>query len=155
MKDQDAAAGKPAIQQPEQAGHPSQTMVVGIGASAGGLKTLQIFFEAVAPDLGVAFVVIVHLHPEYRSEMAALLAIHTPMPVTQVTETVPLEPNHIYVIPPNQQLFAANNQLSLAPFSEPRGLRTPIDYFSTHWPKRMAMALRLCSPAGAVTAPAG
>lgn len=129
MKDQDAAAGKPAIQQPEQAGHPSQTMVVGIGASAGGLKTLQIFFEAVAPDLGVAFVVIVHLHPEYRSEMAALLAIHTPMPVTQVTETVPLEPNHIYVIPPNQQLFAANNQLSLAPFSEPRGLRTPIDYF--------------------------
>ncbi len=129
MKNQATSAVKPAIQQPEQADALPQTIVVGIGASAGGLKALQTFFEAVAPDLGVAFVVIVHLHPEYRSEMAALLGRHTVMPVTQVTETVPLEPNQIYVIPPNLQLFATDNQLSLAPFTEPRGLRAPIDYF--------------------------
>ena len=126
MTNQEVASVSPA---PQQVDHRPQTTVVGIGASAGGLKALQTFFEAVAPDLGVAFVVIVHLHPEYRSEMAALLGTHTVMPVTQVTETVPLESNHIYVIPPNLQLFATDNQLSLAPFTEPRGLRAPIDYF--------------------------
>ena len=93
MTNQDVASVSPA---PQQVDHRPQTTVVGIGASAGGLKALQTFFEAVAPDLGVAFVVIVHLHPEYRSEMAALLGTHTVMPVTQVTETVPLESNHIY-----------------------------------------------------------
>ncbi len=116
-------------QRPDQPDGTAQTMVVGMGASAGGLAALQTFFETVAPNLDVAFVVIVHLHPDYRSEMAGLLSARTAMPVIQVTETVPLEPNHVYVIPPNQQLFANNNELSLAAFSEPRGLRAPIDYF--------------------------
>lgn len=126
MKNQETVVVNTVNQQPD---HIRQTMIVGIGASAGGLAVLQTFFEAVAPDLGVAFVVIIHLHPEYPSEMAALLGTHTQMPVTQVTETVPLQPNYIYIIPPNQQLFVTDNQLSLAAFNEPRGLRAPIDYF--------------------------
>ncbi len=115
--------------QTDQPHSKQHTMVVGIGASAGGLAALQTFFEAVAPDLGVAYVVIVHLHPEYRSEMATILGNRTSMPVIQVMETVPLQPDHVYVIPPNQQLIATDNELSLIEFQEQRGLRMPIDYF--------------------------
>lgn len=110
QKDEPNAVAEHSDGQPaEQSSRKPQTMVVGIGASAGGLAALQAFFEAVAPDLGVAFVVIIHLHPAHRSELATILQAHTAMPVVQVTATVGLEPNHVYVIPPNQQLFATDH----------------------------------------------
>ena len=103
--------------------------VVGIGASAGGLKALQAFFEALPGNTGMAYVVIVHLHPEYESHMAELLQRHTPMPVRQVTGLVPAEKDHVYVIPPNRRLVMQDSHIDTADFKEPRGQRTPIDYF--------------------------
>ena len=103
--------------------------VVGIGASAGGLKALQAFFEALPGDTGLVYVVITHLHPEHESHMAELLQRHTRMPVRQVNGLVHVEKDHVYVIPPNHRLVMADSQIDIAEFEEPRGQRTPIDYF--------------------------
>src|SRR5690606_13658167 len=74
--------------------------IVGIGASAGGLAALKTFLAHVPDDSGLAFVVVVHLSPEHKSHLPELLQPHVAMPVQQVRETVKLEPNHVYVIPP-------------------------------------------------------
>jgi two-component system CheB/CheR fusion protein len=103
--------------------------IVGIGASAGGVKALQAFFEALPNDTGAAFVVIVHLDPEARSELARILATRTAMPVVQVDSSASLLGNHVYVIPPNRRLHIADHQIAAVPFDQPRGQRAPIDLF--------------------------
>jgi two-component system CheB/CheR fusion protein len=104
--------------------------IVGIGASAGGVRALQEFFGALPDEsIGVAFVVIVHLAPESHSELPAILAARTRMPVTQVYETAPLEPDHVYVIPPDRRLRISDNEIAAQAFDNPRGQRAPIDLF--------------------------
>lgn len=103
--------------------------VVGIGASAGGLAALRSFFNALPADPGVAFVVVTHLHPEHESHLAELLQRHTSMPTQQVTEKIQVQPNHVYVIPPNRAILMADSHLEPVEFTEPRGRRTPIDHF--------------------------
>ena len=87
--------------------------VVGIGASAGGLNALKRFFELIPPDSGLVFVVVVHLSPEHKSLLADLLQPSVRFPVQQVSETTPLHPNHVYVIPPNANLSAIDSHLRL------------------------------------------
>lgn len=79
-------------------------LVVGLGASAGGLKALQSFFERVPPDPGAAFVVVVHLSPTHLSSLPSLLQAKTSMPVVAVEHPVPIEKNRVYVIAPNRLL---------------------------------------------------
>src|SRR5688572_18059666 len=88
--------------------------VVGIGASAGGLKALQQFVEAVPADSGMAFVVILHLDPERGSRMAELLQDRTLVKVTQVRGPERLEADHIYVIPPGPRSGAAQLDAGVA-----------------------------------------
>src|ERR1051325_2141546 len=107
----------------------NEITVVGIGASAGGLKALEGFFEALPNDTGLAYVVITHLHPEYESHLPELLQRHTHMSVRQVTGLIPVEKDHVYVIPPNRRLVMEDSQIDLSEFNEPRGQRAPIDYF--------------------------
>jgi chemotaxis response regulator CheB len=107
----------------------NELTVVGIGASAGGLKALEAFFEALPENTGMAYVVITHLHPEHESHLAELLQRHTHMPVRQVTGLVAAEKDHVYVIPPNQRLVMQDSKIDTADFKEPRGQRSPIDYF--------------------------
>jgi len=102
---------------------------VGIGASAGGLKALQHFFQELPPNTGAAYVVIVHLEPTHTSELAEILARKTQMPVQQVNQSTPLEPNKIFVIPPNRRLLITDHEIATLPFDEPRGRRFPIDQF--------------------------
>src|SRR5690348_9919644 len=80
--------------------------VVGIGASAGGIDALRSFFAAVPADLGVAYVVIVHLAPDYESELASILGRCTKMSVIEVRDHQELElkPNCVYVIAPDRKL---------------------------------------------------
>ena len=113
----------------ELTNRPKALTVVGIGASAGGLKALQSFFNALPSDTGMAFVVITHLHPEHESHMAELLQTHTQMPARQVNKKVKVEPDHIYVIPPNRSIVMADSYLDTREFKEPHGRRTPIDHF--------------------------
>ena len=73
--------------------------------------------------------VIVHLEPTHTSELAEILARKTRMPVQQVNQTAPLEPNKIFVIPPNRRLLITDHEVATLPFDEPRGRRSPIDQF--------------------------
>ena len=74
--------------------------IVGIGASAGGLSALEQFFDNMPSDTGMAFVVIQHLSPDFKSLMDDLLSRHTSMPIYRVTTGLELQPHSIYLIPP-------------------------------------------------------
>jgi len=76
---------------------PSRVTVAGIGASAGGIDALRHFFAAVAPDLGLAYVVIVHLAPDHESQLSSILARYTKMSVTEVGDSseLTLRPNRV------------------------------------------------------------
>lgn len=103
--------------------------VVGVGASAGGLAALKAFFAEVPADSGLAWVVVVHLSPEHESHLAELLQAHVQMPIQQVTETVPLETDRVYVIPPNANLSTIDTHLRLSELEARRQERAPIDHF--------------------------
>jgi two-component system, chemotaxis family, CheB/CheR fusion protein len=103
--------------------------VVAIGASAGGLRALERLFEAIPVDSGLAFVVVVHLSPDHASELPSLLQRHTAIPVAAVVETVPVEANHIYVIPPAHNLEAVDTHLRITELESSRTDRAPIDHF--------------------------
>lgn len=102
--------------------------VVGIGASAGGLKALQQLVEAIPKNSGFAYVVIVHLDPKRESRMGQLLQDRTSMPVTQVNAPTLLEPNHVYLIPPGHDLVLSERTIGLRDRGE-RAEHAPIDLF--------------------------
>src|ERR1700734_2325690 len=89
--------------------------IVGIGASAGGLEALTYLLESLPPDTGLAFVIIQHLDPKHESLLPNLLARSTAMPVRQVKDGMFMEPNHVYVIPPNTSLSVEQRTLRVAP----------------------------------------
>ena len=101
--------------------------IVGIGASAGGLEALEDFFKQVPLESGVAFLVVQHLDPTQKAMLAELLQRVTPMPVREAENAKPVEPDCVYVIPPNTELSISNGMLHLDKPSQPRGLRMPID----------------------------
>jgi two-component system, chemotaxis family, CheB/CheR fusion protein len=104
-------------------------MVVGIGASAGGLAALRTLFGAVQPDNGLAWVVVVHLSPEHESHLADLLQPHVCMPVQQITQTTEIEADHVYVIPPAANLNTIDTHLRLSDLGAKSGERAPVDRF--------------------------
>ncbi len=103
--------------------------VVGIGASAGGLEALEQFLRGVPPGSGMAFVVVQHLDPTHTGMLPELLQRATPMPVVQVSETVAVRADTVYVIPPGHDLALLHRNLHLLEPHAPRGLRLPIDFF--------------------------
>ncbi|WP_440947420.1 chemotaxis protein CheB [Methanosarcina sp. T3] len=105
--------------------------IVGIGASAGGLAAFEAFFSALPDDLGpgMAFVVIQHLDPKHKSLLTDLIGRYTNIPVYEVTNGMNVEPNCVYVIPPNYDMIYKEQALNLLEPAEPRGHRTPIDFF--------------------------
>jgi len=103
--------------------------IVGIGASAGGLEALELFFQNVPKNSGIAYVVIQHLDPNHVGIMPELLQRITEMKVVQVTDHLQILPNYVYVIPPNKTMSILNGYLHLFEPIELRGLRLPIDYF--------------------------
>lgn len=107
----------------------SPSYIVAIGGSAGGLEAFERFFAGIPPDTGMAFVVIQHLDPTHKALMPELLQRSTAMPVRQVEDGVTVEPNRIYVIPPNTDLSISKGRLHLSEPSEARGHRLPIDSF--------------------------
>lgn len=107
-----------------------QPIVVGLGASAGGLEALSAFFDVMPPDTGLTFAVVTHLSPDHESILDELLQRHTRMPVIQVRdEQLPIAPNHVYVIPPNRQLVLTDHHLYTGEFDGARAARAPIDIF--------------------------
>jgi two-component system CheB/CheR fusion protein len=107
----------------------SKPVIVAIGASAGGVQALQALFDKLPDQTGATFVVVVHLDPERRSELARILMARTRMTVIEVEHRQKLEANHVYVIPPDRRLQLVDHEIVATAFDEPRGHRMPIDTF--------------------------
>jgi two-component system CheB/CheR fusion protein len=109
----------------------SAVPVCGIGASAGGLEALHKFFDALPEDLGLAYVVILHLAPDRKSDLPAIIGRWTKMPVTQVGnhESAKLDANHVYVIAPDRKLEITDTSVGASRFEQARGQRAAIDIF--------------------------
>jgi two-component system CheB/CheR fusion protein len=102
---------------------------VAIGASAGGLEAIEQFLRGVPESSGLAFVVVQHLDPTHPGVMPELLQRGTRMHVEQVKDRTRVEPDHVYVIPPNSDLTILRGVLHLVEPASPRGQRLPIDFF--------------------------
>ena len=103
--------------------------VVAIGASAGGLDAFTQLIRGLPEDTGMAFVFIQHLDPTHHSVLAELLSKATRIPVIEAKNRVQLEPNRVYVIPPNVRMEILQGRLQLTPREEDHGLHLPIDFF--------------------------
>lgn len=103
--------------------------VVGIGASAGGLESLERFFSHVPTDTGLAFVVIQHLSPDFKSLMDELLARHTDLPIHRAEDGMRVEANSVYLIPPKKEMIISRGCLLLTDKDPKQPLTMPIDRF--------------------------
>ena len=119
-------ASEPAIAAPNVL---SRFPVVGIGASAGGLEAATIFFKELSPHLGMAYVLVLHLDPARESKVTEILARTTRIPVLQATDGMRVEPDHVYVIPPNCDMTIDHWVLHLRDREPHRSANTTIDTF--------------------------
>jgi two-component system, chemotaxis family, CheB/CheR fusion protein len=103
--------------------------VVGIGASAGGLDSLERLFSHLPADSGMAFVVLQHLSPDFKSLMDELLSRRTTMSIRQAEHGMPVEPNSIYLLPPMKEMIIRQRRLLLNDRDPRSGLTLPIDLF--------------------------
>ena len=105
--------------------------IVGIGASAGGLKAFEAFFSNMPADAdpGMAFVLVQHLAPDHKSILTDLIQRYTRMQVFEVEDGVAVQPNCAYIIPPGRDMAFLNGALLLLEPITPRGQRLPIDFF--------------------------
>lgn len=103
--------------------------VIGIGASAGGLDAFKKLFSNMPADSGAAFVLVPHLDPTHDSLMVELVARYTNMPVCEARDEMAIEPNCIYIIPPNKYLALVNRKLTLSKPADRHSSPTAIDYF--------------------------
>src|SRR6202521_5938760 len=88
--------GRPGRCAPQNPSRPDDFLVVGIGASAGGLEALYKLFDALPPDPGMAFVLITHLDPTHKSMMVGLLAGHTAMQVLEAADGMPIQRDRLH-----------------------------------------------------------
>jgi two-component system CheB/CheR fusion protein len=108
---------------------PRPLYVVGVGASAGGLEALHRLFEHMPRTGGLAFVVVQHLSPDFRSLMDELLAPHTALSVVRAEDGMELEPDTVYLMPPRNEMTISGNRLHLTERDPSKGLSLPIDAF--------------------------
>ena len=124
-------AGKPTRRQKDASALETKVVfpIVGIGASAGGLDAFEKFFTNMPPDTGMAFVLVQHLDPTHKSILSELIKRYTSMKVLEVEDGMLVEPNSVFVIPPNRYMGILQGKLHLLEPTALPGHRTPIDYF--------------------------
>jgi two-component system CheB/CheR fusion protein len=108
---------------------PQDFHIVGIGASAGGLESLERLFTHLPADTGMAFVVLQHLSPDFKSLMDELLSRRTAMRIRQAEHDMPLEPNTVYLLPPMKEMIVRQRRLLLNDRDLRSALTLPIDLF--------------------------
>ena len=106
----------------------AEFLVVGIGASAGGLDACKKLLGSLSTRKGMAFILVQHLDPTHESMMVELLSAHTSMTVVQAMDGMPIEPDHFYVIPPGTYLSVDEGALRLSQPLARHGARLPFDY---------------------------
>ncbi|HYG17960.1 MAG TPA: CheR family methyltransferase, partial [Ohtaekwangia sp.] len=105
--------------------------IVGIGASAGGIKAFTSLLESLHPDLGMAFVLILHLSPHHKSALAEIMQFKTSMKVQTAKDGMAVLPNNVYVIPPNTFISIKDGRLKFAPRPVMATGDFSVDYFLT------------------------
>ncbi|HJL20369.1 MAG TPA: chemotaxis protein CheB [Sandaracinaceae bacterium LLY-WYZ-13_1] len=123
---------EPRLDEPPDAGGQdgdSTPIVVGLGASAGGLQALREVLDGIPDDLDAALVVVQHLSPDFETRMDELLANHTAMPIRRVENEMRLEPGTVYLMPPKAEMIVAGGQLLLSEREPEPGVWLPIDAF--------------------------
>src|SRR6187431_120041 len=113
----------------DSASSPTPLYVVGMGASAGGLDALERFFDHVPKSTGLAFVIVQHLSPDFKSLMDELLARHTALPIHLVEDGMEVEADHVYLIPPKKEMIVSGGRLLLSERDPQQELTLPIDVF--------------------------
>src|SRR6184192_745219 len=108
--------------------HKNDLLIAAIGASAGGIEAFTEFVSNLPKDTGMAFVLVQHLDPEHKSMLTELISKKTVMRVSEVTNGMTVEPNHVYVIPANATMSISNSSLQLEPRGESRGVHMSIDH---------------------------
>ena len=121
-------------------------LVVGLGASAGGVQALRSFFSHVPADTNMAYVVILHLSPDHDSQLAEVLQGASLLPVTKVERRTRLEPDHVYVIPPNKSLEIKNGHIVVLNITSHEVRRAPVDILfrslaQSHGPRAVSVVL--------------
>ena len=124
-----ASAQPPDVQPTDPTSSSAAFPIVGIGASAGGLEAFTQLLQEIPVATGLAFVLVQHLDPTHESMLPELLSRVTKMPVQHVQTGMVVEPNRIYVTPPNVSMTMSGMILKLVSRSQTRGLHMPIDHF--------------------------
>ena len=124
-----AKSAKSGIENSFEGTNSNEFPIIGMGASAGGLEALEIFFQNFPDNSSIAFVVVQHLDPKHVGYMTELLQRDTSMKVYQVTDRLKVQPGCIYIIPPNKSMSILKGTLYLFDLVKSSGLRLPIDFF--------------------------
>lgn len=124
---------KPPVRSPKDADRPAEQgagfPIVGIGASAGGIEAFSALLKELPADTGMAFVIIQHLAPNHENFTSEILSRATRLQIEEVKDNVRVEPNHIYVLPPNRSMVISEGILKLLPRPQTQGLHLPINVF--------------------------
>ncbi|CAH2603032.1 PAS domain S-box protein [Rhodovastum atsumiense] len=119
--------------EPKGAGAPVQPprdgLIVGVGASAGGLDAFKAFFARMPADTGMAFILVQHLDPSYQSSLGAIVGGYTAMPVQVAEDGAAILPNHVYIIPPDAILTVDGSRLHVTAPAPQAARRTSVDIF--------------------------
>jgi two-component system CheB/CheR fusion protein len=108
---------------------PQDFTIVGLGASAGGVEAFQKFVSAIPKNSGMAYVMVLHLHPDHESLLPEILSKSTELPVLEISDEVNIRPDHIYTIPENKILITVDGVLKLLPRDGDAPLVYSIDIF--------------------------
>ncbi|MBD2677440.1 MULTISPECIES: chemotaxis protein CheB [Nostoc] len=125
----DSTRGKATNSEQKQEKQKELFPIVAMGASAGGLEAFRQLLSHLPMDTGMAFVLIQHLSPNQKSLLSEILSRTTQMPVCEVQDGMVVEPNHVYVIPPNAKMTISEGVLKLSPREKTRGLFMTVDAF--------------------------
>lgn len=104
--------------------------IVGIGASAGGIESFKKFLHAVPDNSGIAYVLVQHLHPSHQSNLPAILAKTTSIPIHEIRDEQTVKPNNIYILPSNSNVVITDHTLTVSK-RVPKDPNLPIDRFYT------------------------
>ncbi|QPC45740.1 CheR family methyltransferase [Mangrovibacillus cuniculi] len=110
---------------------PQEVHIVGIGASAGGLESIETFLSATSEEkTSFAYVIVQHLSPNYKSFLPQLLSKETTLPVKVLKDGERIKKNHVYICPPNYYVKMANkNEITLSKYDENQKIHLPINTF--------------------------
>ncbi|SDE44881.1 two-component system, chemotaxis family, CheB/CheR fusion protein [Dyadobacter soli] len=116
---------------PDTAGKvsPRQMLVVGIGASAGGMEALTEFFEHVPAHTGLAYLIMLHLSPDQNVQLADLLTKVAKLPVKSIAGTEKIVADHIYILPAAKHFELEKGRVTVGANAPIEDRRAPVDLF--------------------------